>query len=52
MDIISHGLWGGIAFGRKNKKDFWQSFAFGVMPDLLAFGVLTVATTLGVIQLF
>ena len=38
MDIISHGLYGGIAFGRKNKKMFWWSFFFGVMPDLLVFG--------------
>ncbi len=47
MDIISHGLWGGIALGRKNKKDFWWSFAFGVMPDLFSFGILTVATVFG-----
>lgn len=47
MDVISHGLWGGVAFGRKNKKDFWWSFLFGVMPDLLSFGILMVATTLG-----
>ena len=24
MDIVSHGLWGGIAFGRKDKKSFWS----------------------------
>lgn len=39
MDIASHGLWGGIAFGRKNRKAFWSSFFFGVMPDLFSFGV-------------
>ncbi len=38
MDIVSHGLWGGAAFGRKNKKSFWVAFLFGVLPDLLAFG--------------
>ncbi|HTY99554.1 MAG TPA: hypothetical protein VMB75_06950 [Rhodocyclaceae bacterium] len=38
MDIVSHGLWGGIAFGRASRKLFWTAFAFGVMPDLLAFG--------------
>lgn len=37
MDIISHGLWGGAAFGRKNKKNFWTAFAIGMLPDLLAF---------------
>jgi hypothetical protein len=47
MDIISHGLWGGIAFGRKSKKDWWTSFAFGVAPDALSFGVLFVMTFLG-----
>lgn len=47
MDILSHGLWGGIAFGRKNKRDFWWSFGIGMMPDLLSFGILTVATALG-----
>src|SRR3989338_5368563 len=38
MDFISHGLWGGITFGRKNRPNFWLSFAFGIMPDVLAFG--------------
>ncbi len=37
MDILSHGLWGGIAFGRTQKKFFWIAFAFGVFPDLFAF---------------
>jgi hypothetical protein len=38
MDILSHGLWGGIAFGRASRKAFWTAVAFGMMPDLLAFG--------------
>lgn len=38
MDIVSHGLWGGIAFGRKNRVKFWLSFIFGILPDLIAFG--------------
>ncbi len=37
MDIISHGLWGAIAFGRKAKKSYWKAFAFGVLPDLFSF---------------
>lgn len=37
MDIVSHGLWGGVAFGRKSKKAFWTAFAFGILPDFLAF---------------
>lgn len=40
MDILSHGLWGGIIFGRKNKKSFWVSFVFGIGPDFLSFGIL------------
>ena len=47
MDTLSHGLWGGIAFGRKSRKLFWQSFAFGVVPDILSFGIFFVLTFLG-----
>jgi hypothetical protein len=43
MDVLSHGLWGGIAFGRKSKKGYWAAFAFGIMPDILAFGPYFVA---------
>jgi len=48
MDIVSHGLWGGIAFGRRNKKAFAQSFFFGISPDLFSFGILTIASFLGI----
>lgn len=41
MDILSHGLWGGIIWGRKNRKNFWLSFAFGIAPDALSFGIFT-----------
>ncbi len=37
MDILSHGLWGGIAFNQKTKKRYWNSFGFGVLPDLISF---------------
>jgi hypothetical protein len=36
MDIVAHGLWGGVVFGWR-RKFFW-AFLFGVLPDLLAFG--------------
>ena len=39
MDILSHGLYGGVALGRKNKKSFWTAFMFGVFPDAFAFGL-------------
>lgn len=42
MDILSHGFWGGVAFGRKSRLSFWTAFLFGVLPDLLAFGPLFV----------
>ena len=36
MDILAHGLWGGVIFGWRNKF-FWAAL-FGMLPDLLAFG--------------
>ncbi len=51
MDIVSHGLWGGIAFGRKSKRSYWLAFLFGILPDLLAFGPYFVLTWLGVFNI-
>ncbi len=50
MDILSHGLWGGIAFGRKSKILYWLAFGFGVFPDLLSFGIYTMADILGIVS--
>ena len=36
MDILAHGLWGGVSLGWKRK--YGWAFLFGVLPDLLAFG--------------
>lgn len=47
MDIISHGLWGSITFGRKNRRSFWLAFLFGILPDFLAFAPVTLAMILG-----
>jgi hypothetical protein len=47
MDIFSHGLWGGIAFGRKKRSFFLLGVLFGMLPDLLSFGVHTAAIFLG-----
>lgn len=47
MDIVSHGLWGGIAFGRQSRSAFWLAFVIGLAPDLLSFGLLWVAAMLG-----
>ena len=32
MDIVSHGLWGALAFGRKNRRSFWLAFGIGLAP--------------------
>ena len=48
MDIVSHGLWGGAAFGRKNKKSFLIAFISGIGPDFFSFGVFFISTFLGV----
>ena len=47
MDILSHGLWGAIAFGRRNRPSFWLAFVIGLAPDLLSFGILYIAVALG-----
>lgn len=47
MDIVSHGLWGAITFGRKNRSSFWLAFVIGLAPDLLSFGILWTAATIG-----
>jgi hypothetical protein len=47
LDILSHGLWGAIAFGRRNRPSFWLAFVIGLAPDLLSFGILYGAVSLG-----
>ncbi len=47
MDIVSHGLYGSVLFGRSSRKNFWIAFFFGIAPDLFSFGIYTVATWLG-----
>jgi membrane-bound metal-dependent hydrolase YbcI (DUF457 family) len=39
MDIFSHGLYGGVAFGRKSKKEYWTAFFFGIAPDVMTFAL-------------
>jgi hypothetical protein len=50
MDIVSHGLWGAVAFGRRNPSSFWLAFVIGLAPDLLSFGVLWTAVVLGLAE--
>ena len=37
MDTISHGLWGKGLFGYRKYR--WFAILFGVVPDILSFGV-------------
>lgn len=37
MDIISHGFWGGLAFGRNSKSRYAMALFFGMLPDLCPF---------------
>lgn len=50
MDIVSHGLWGGIAFGRANRRSFGLAVACGILPDLVPFGPWHVTMLLGLAQ--
>lgn len=50
MDTLSHGLYGGIAFGRKSKVSYWKAFFFGVMPDIFSFGIFTASSILGLVS--
>lgn len=47
MDIFSHGLYGGVAFGKKSRKDYIIAFLFGVGPDLASFGIFFLSAILG-----
>jgi hypothetical protein len=40
FDFLSHGLWGGLIFGRRSS--YWLALSFGVMPDVLSFGPLMI----------
>lgn len=39
MDVIAHGLWGGVPFFPQGRKKFLAGFLIGMAPDLLSFGV-------------
>lgn len=50
MDIVSHGLWGGITFGRANRRSFGLAVGWGILPDLVPFGPWRLAVLLGLAQ--
>lgn len=39
MDIFSHSLWGYGLFGQKRP---WPAMAFGIMPDMVSFGLFAI----------
>ncbi len=47
MDTLSHGLYAGIAFGRRSKRDYLTAFLFGIGPDILSFGPFFLGAILG-----
>lgn len=50
MDTLSHGLYGGVVFGRASRARYWLAFFFGVAPDLLSFGIYFVLTLFGLYE--
>ena len=42
MDIIAHGLWGGVPFYPQDRRKFFAGVLIGMAPDLLSFGVFHV----------
>ncbi|MFH1852590.1 MAG: hypothetical protein ABIA75_09620 [Candidatus Neomarinimicrobiota bacterium] len=40
MDFISHGLWGGIALGRGNRRQFGLAALFSILPDIFSEGIM------------
>lgn len=40
MDVIAHGFWGGISFGRRSRNLFLLAFLFGVLPDVIPFAYI------------
>ncbi|MGH7793786.1 MAG: hypothetical protein ACREQ2_02630 [Candidatus Binatia bacterium] len=42
MDVVAHGLWGGVPFYRLGRRKFFAGILIGMAPDLLSFGVFHV----------
>lgn len=42
MDVVAHGLWGGVAFCPQGRRKFFAGVAVGMAPDLLPFGLFHV----------
>src|SRR3989338_297203 len=44
MDILAHGLWSYAVFHKK--KYVWLAALFGILPDILSFGILFIINLL------
>jgi hypothetical protein len=42
MDVIAHGLWGGVSFYGQGRRKFFAGVLIGMAPDLLSFGIFHV----------
>jgi membrane-bound metal-dependent hydrolase YbcI (DUF457 family) len=43
MDVVAHGLWGGVLFYRWGRKKFFAGVLLGMAPDLLSFGIFHIS---------
>jgi membrane-bound metal-dependent hydrolase YbcI (DUF457 family) len=48
MDFVSHALWGGVALGRKNRRNFLLAAGVSILPDVLTEGLFMVLYLLGI----
>ncbi|MEW6756158.1 MAG: hypothetical protein AB1505_35070 [Candidatus Latescibacterota bacterium] len=48
MDVVSHALWGGGAFGRRTRKAFLAAAGTSLLPDVLSEGLFGVLSLLHV----
>jgi len=48
VDFVSHALWGGIAFGRRNGRDFALAAGISLLPDILTEGLFYALYLLGI----
>jgi hypothetical protein len=42
MDILAHGLWGGLAFCPQGRRKYLTAVALGMAPDFFSFGLFHV----------
>lgn len=48
MDFVSHALWGGVSFGRQNRRLFLLAAGISILPDILTEGLFFILGILGI----